>query len=291
MILHGNITISRRLREHAVWQKPDYGWAWIDLLMLANNRECTKQINGQFIDVKRGQLLWSLRSLEIEWHKSGEFIAGFLRFCQDKNMIRVESIKNRGTIITILNYEDYNPPIADSETVTNTATEADSETVTNTEWNGEMRNENKKGERATPPKNLEKAGFSEVPSESEVLTVAEAFPGDLARGIPAHIPARWAADWFRYKFGSGQWPKKWREKLALDFRNDWLAGHPKARSGAGGAIQTAGRSPAQARFEMSRELEEIQERLDACHENDVPAAAKDKARERELLKLLKDLSK
>ena len=72
--------------------------------------------------------------------------------------------------------------------------------------------------------------FAELPAESEVLAQAAGYPGDLARAIPAGIPAVWATDWCRYKAGTGQWPKKWREKMAADFQRDWQNGHPKARA-------------------------------------------------------------
>ena len=294
MILHGSITISRRIREHPIWQRQDYGWAWIDMLLLANNRDGTKHLNGEFIDVKRGQLLWSLRSLEKEWNKSGEWLGAFLQFCKEHVMVKVDSNRRR-TIITILNYEAYNPRETDSEagtvTDTETDTETDSEAGTVTEQNGEVRKENKKGERATPHENLENGGFAEVPAEFEVLAFASAYPGDIARGIPAGIPDRWAADWFRYKVGSGQWQKKWREKMVADFQSDWVKGHPKARGQKNGGVQTAGRSPAQARFELSRELEEVQARLDACHEMDAAPKPADTAREKELLKMISELPK
>ena len=294
MVLRGNIIISRRLREHAIWQRPDYGWAWVDLLMLANNRDGTKHLNGEFVDVKRGQLLWSLRSLEKEWNKSGEWLTGFLKFCKDQNMVKIDSNRRR-TIITVLNYEAYNPSVTETETDTETVSVTETETDTLTEQKGERRKEKEKGERATPPKKPENEGFSELPNESEILSFAEGYAGDLARGIPAHFPPRWSSDWLRYKLANpATFPKKWREKMLSDFVSDFVSGHPKARgvelggkkNGAAGT-----RSPAQARFEMSRELEELQVKLDACHENDVAPNPRDKAREKELIKALMEFPK
>ena len=131
-----------------------------------------------------------------------------------------------------------------------------------------------------------------MPSEAEVLDFAQAYPGDMARGIPATIPEPWALGWLAHKSGLANFPKKWRENFLASFRSDWITGHPKARAGLNpkkNAVQTDGRSPRQARFELSRELEAIQERLDACHEIGTEPSAADERREKELKLKLKEL--
>lgn len=155
--------------------------------------------------------------------------------------------------------------------------------------------ENGEGEmgRENPPP----TDFAEVPDEAEVLAFAAAWPGDLARGIPAGIPEAWTLGWFRWRTDRNVWPKKWRDDFTRRFLEDWIAGNAKARghvAPAGkknGGVQAGGRSPAQARFELSRELEEVQERLDAHHENSTKPSAKDVAREKELKKLIEELPK
>ncbi len=286
--LQGKITISKRLRRHAVWdQEPAcYGKAWVDLLLLANDAPRAVTIHGEMIQLQRGQLAWSQRRLEMEWKRSDFWVKRFLKYCQDETMILLD-VTRRRTIITILNYEAYNPLISRTDLDTDLDSEHRTDLDTDLEQKGETGRGIGKGE-AKPPQNQD---FAELPPEAEVLSFAAGYPGDLARGIPAVIPATWASDWFRYKAGSGQWPKKWREKMAADFMRDWVAGHPKARSLRTTTIQAPGRSPAQARFELSRELEEIQARLDACHENGVEPEARDSKREKELKKLLREMPK
>ena len=277
--LRGSIIISKRIRQHHVWQREPYNYAqaWVDLVLLANDAPRTITIHGEAIALERGQLAWSMRTLEKEWQRSAEWITRFLKFCQDETMITVDANRRR-TIISVINYDTYNTLSTDTEP----DTEPDKK--------GETGIGSRKGE-GNPPAN---AGFVEVPPESEVLEFATAYPGDIARGIPSPIPGTWALDWFRYKVGAQALPKKWREKMAADFQRDWLAGHPKARSLRtatlpGGGKGPDGRTAAQARFELSRELEEVQERLDAAYDSGCQADAKDAAREKELKKLIREL--
>ena len=287
--LEGKICLKKRLRRHPVWERPDYGYCWVDLLLLANDRDRETFIKGERVALKRGQLAWSIRSLEEEWGKSAEWIERFLSFCKDQGMLKVEARKNRGTVITVMNYDAYNPPEPDTKPDSDSGAEPD----TKPEWKGEVGTGNGKGERANPPETPANAGYAEAPWDAEILGCAQAFPGDLARGIPARIPDTWALDWCRYKVGAGTLPKKWREKMAAEFVRDWVAGHPKARGAQNkknGAGSPDGRTPAQARFELSRELEEVQERLEAAYDSNIEPDRKDVAREKELKAGLKALA-
>jgi len=111
------------------------------------------------------------------------------------------------------------------------------------------------------------------------------------------MPEAWTLGWYAArKF----WPKKWREKMALNFRSDWIAGYAKARgqraegggqkrTGPGGAGRPDGRTVAQARFELSRELAAVRERLDAQHDLGQEPEGGDRRREKEIEQLLKEL--
>ena len=288
--LEGKITLMKRLRRNPIWERADYGYCWVDLLLLANDQDRETFIKGEKVALKRGQLAWSIRGLEEEWGKSAEWIERFLSFCKDQGMVKVECRKGRGTVITVVNYDAYNAPNTD----TVSGTEPDTVSGTEPERKGEEGIGNRKGERATPPEKPANAGFVEVPDEAEVLAFARGYSGDMTRGIPAGIPDVWTTDWFRYKVGAGILPKKWREKMAQDFQRDWVAGHPKARGAAAAArgdarLTTVGQTPAQVRFKLDRELEEVQERLDHAAELDEPPRLKDVAREKVLKALIKAL--
>ena len=284
----GNITINKRLRDHPVWDRDPacYGRAWVDLIALANDAPRTTFIHGEPVCLNRGQLAWSQRALEKEWQRSGEWVSRFLKFCEEQTMITVETNKRR-TVITIVNYDVYNPSVTVSETDTEPAAEPVSETDTEPAQKGETGIGIGKGE-ANPQ---QKHAFAEMPSEAEVLSFGLAYPGDLARGIPPQIPEAWTLGWFAFKSG-GNFPKKWRENLVASFRADWVAGLPKARGGLNkknAAASPSGRTPAQVRFELSRELEGIEERLDALHEVGAQPSKADEGRAKELKRLIREL--
>lgn len=290
MTLSGSITITKRMRRHSVWQRPDYGWAWVDVLLLANDADRIVMLNGEQVEARRGQMVWSVRGLEKEWQKSAEWIDRFLGFCADHDMLRVEKTK-RFTRITVLNYDAYNPVKPDTQPDSDSDTETGTTSDTEPERKREEGRGIGKGEGHPPEIN--------VPSNDEVEAFCAAYPGDLARGIPATIPEHWWAGWLAVQLRDlKRFPADWKRSLLLAFRADFLARHPKLAVNNGGwasgfqkkgektagrtGVQPDGRSAAQAAFENSRELEEVRERLNACYETNVPPNPADVAREKEL---------
>ena len=292
--LHGGITLVKRLRQNPVWERPEYGYCWVDLLLLANDADRETQIRGQRVELKRGQLAWSIRGLEIEWGKSAEWIEKFLSFCQDHGMVKVDSKKNRGTILTILNYDAYNRPNP-PKNGTDSGTEP--------EWNRERGIGKEKGERASAPP---PEAFPEIPADETL----QCFCGDyrdLARGVTNGIGEVWWRGWVASKIGGrAPFPRDWKRALISAFTADLVSRHPKAiaalsgsqsghldsakpPTGNGENKKNGGRSVAQARFELSRELEELQERLEAAHNIGVEPKAKDVKREQELKREIKQL--
>lgn len=302
MNLIGSITLVKRLRQNPVWQRHDYGYCWVDLLMLANDEARETFVQGEKIPLQRGQLAWSLRSLEKEWKKSGEWLTRFLSFLTDEGMITVDSNRRR-TIITILNYEAYNPAKAVTDTDTETGSKADTET----EQKGEVGKGNGKGERASAPP---PESFSEIPDYKTIQSFCGDYR-DAARGVNHGIGEVWWRGWLaNLSRSSRPFPSNWKRALTTAFTADLVARHPKALAALGNGSDSAqpltgtgenkknrgpsatagnGRSPAQARFEISRELEAVSERLDACHEIGSQPDAKDVEREKELKKMLRDL--
>lgn len=285
-ILNGKISLHKRIRRHPVWNREPkcYAAAFADLLLLANDARRTCTIHGESFPVERGQLAWSMRALEKEWNRSGEWVKSFLKFCQNEAMLTVDSNRRR-TVITILNYEAYNS----TEPVTDTDTEPVTEPVTDTERNRESgRGIGNLEGGSTPPANRE---FAETPAEAEVMAEARGYPGDFTRSIPAGIPDEWTLGWFAFKSGSG-FPKNWRAELKARFVSDWVSGNRKARPTVFQSPENkknGARSGPQARFEISRELEEIEGRLDAAHETSVRPDPDDRAREKILRQELKAL--
>lgn len=72
---------------------------------------------------------------------------------------------------------------------------------------------------------------SEWPTEEEVIRHAQAYPGNMAIGVPAKaITREWASDYWSWRtFDEERWPKRWREELVRRFEREWRNGGPAAR--------------------------------------------------------------
>jgi hypothetical protein len=221
-ILEGSIRISKRLRRNAIWQRKDYGWAWVDLLMLANDRPRIEFLSGMKIELRRGQLAWSVRGLSKEWGTSREWVETFLEFCQDQGMIKLDSNTKR-TIITILNYDAYNRQNCATEPATEQATEPTTSPATEAAAGPERNREEgtKKGKGEASPADI--VGF---PSDSEVEGFCTSFE-DQARAITG-IPEVWWRGWLAHIVSKTPPPADWKRALRNAFLGDWAAGHPKA---------------------------------------------------------------
>ena len=77
------------------------------LLLLANDKDRTITLNGERVNIKRGQLAWSLFSLQKKFEKGRKWLLAFFEFCKEEGMISVQT-SQRGTLTTILNYGAYN---------------------------------------------------------------------------------------------------------------------------------------------------------------------------------------
>jgi phage-related minor tail protein len=81
--------------------------AWIDLLLLANHKDNYIRVRGNRIEVRRGQVGWSQQSLAKRWKWSRKKVANFLSELQKKEQQIEQQKNNVTTLITIINYEQY----------------------------------------------------------------------------------------------------------------------------------------------------------------------------------------
>lgn len=104
----GWIQLHRQLQEHWLWQsKPfSYGQAYIDLILSANHTSAKIVIGSRIENIKRGQLITSVRKLSDKWGWSKDKTLKFLRLLESDGMIDRNADTNR-TLITLVNYEKY----------------------------------------------------------------------------------------------------------------------------------------------------------------------------------------
>lgn len=106
------IPISRRLFEHPFWCEErifSRFEAWLDLVQSARFEDTKQLIGNRLIEVKRGQILVSLRFLASRWQWSTKKVNSFLDLLIQDKMIIKETPKETGqTVVTICNYDKYN---------------------------------------------------------------------------------------------------------------------------------------------------------------------------------------
>ena len=127
----GWIKTYRQIQDCWIWKvdEPfDRRSAWLDLLLSANHKDVKLLFNGNLIDVKRGQLITSVRNLANKWQWSKDRVLKFLRVLESDTMIERDSDNHR-TLITIVNYGVYQ----DKQDTENTDESTQTSTQTSTQ--------------------------------------------------------------------------------------------------------------------------------------------------------------
>lgn len=124
MIIEGGYTLNpRRVYDDPLYKemqeilrkrKPTIGLfrfhAMQDLFRRAQFADSGLKTENQYIVVKRGQLFISVEKLANEWGWSRHKVYDFLAFLeQERDTIRTQKF-NRGILVTIVNYEEYQNP-------------------------------------------------------------------------------------------------------------------------------------------------------------------------------------
>ncbi len=105
----GWVKTYRKIQDCWIWidKEPfDKRSAWIDLLLTANHAETRIRFNGEFMSIKKGQIMTSIRKLSDKWHWSYDKVLRFLRLLESDGMLKKDS-DNFRTLLTIENYELY----------------------------------------------------------------------------------------------------------------------------------------------------------------------------------------
>ena len=104
----GWFSINRKLLKSNLWLSCYFtrGQAWIDLIGLANYKKSSFFIRNIEIKVKRGQLAYSELTLSRRWKWSRTKTTNFLKYLENEHQIKQQRT-NLTTVITILNYDEY----------------------------------------------------------------------------------------------------------------------------------------------------------------------------------------
>jgi len=106
--MSGWIKLHRQIREHWIWDNPDYLKAWLTILLSVNHEDKKVLISGELIDCKIGQSAMSLES----WTRlfgHGWTInktRGFFKMLKNDKIIHTEGLR-KTTRLTVCKYADY----------------------------------------------------------------------------------------------------------------------------------------------------------------------------------------
>ena len=136
----GWILLYRSIRDHWIWQRDDYTHAWIDLLLDVNHEDRKVVIDGKPVIIGRGQKWTSTRTLADRWGWSVNKVRRFLSCLECDSMVILKRHTN-GTLLTIVNYDNFQPQVNTNGTQTEHERNTDG---TRTERNNELNELNKR---------------------------------------------------------------------------------------------------------------------------------------------------
>ena len=116
----GWMKFYRKIQENWIWQSDEpycMRSAWDYILFNAKFSDSKISWRNQTIEIKRGQMITSLRELASEWRWSTGKVTRFLNKLEKENMILKKDTKN-GTLLTVVNYEVYQGEENTNETPT-----------------------------------------------------------------------------------------------------------------------------------------------------------------------------
>ena len=104
----GWIKLNRNIQDSFIWSfdHPQYGLAWVDMLMLANYKDKQILFNGKLQTIKRGTFVTSIVKLAERWHMNRRTVKSFLDVLKSDGMITYECTR-QCTTVCIVNYEKY----------------------------------------------------------------------------------------------------------------------------------------------------------------------------------------
>lgn len=209
----GKINVHRSIMDNWIWERGEYVKAWLHMLLLANNRDHTIKLPDGPVSLQRGQFVMSKRNMQQEWHWTWPVLQKFLSLLQEKRAVTISTLKF-GCLITILNYDAYNPICAEDDYVKNPTVNRSTPELPQTGQNDTLKNVQR---LETGDKRPRAALSFVVPPDSEVEQFCNSYK-DEARGIQG-IPEVWWRSTLQLWAEKKNFPKNWREAMR---QNLWI---------------------------------------------------------------------
>lgn len=107
--MEGWIKLHRKISNNEIWTGEVFtrGQAWVDLLLLANHKDGYFYLRDHKINVKRGQVGWSIVKLAARWRWSRNKVKKFLNDLEKEQQIEQQQSYST-SIIQVINYDLYN---------------------------------------------------------------------------------------------------------------------------------------------------------------------------------------
>ena len=102
----GWIKLHRDIKDHWVFDNPDYLRAWITLLIMANHKQRNWLVNDQLLVIKRGDVATSQRNLASQFGWGRARVRSFLSKLEMDEMI-TQYPNQELTHLSICNYDTY----------------------------------------------------------------------------------------------------------------------------------------------------------------------------------------
>ena len=136
---NGYVKLHRKIQHSSLWQEKPFsrGQAFMDIVLLANYKDGFIRARGIKVPIKRGQLGWSEIALADRWGWSRGKVRRFLAELETDTSLAITR-DNKTTVITVCNYDIYNP----LQTADGTANDTADGTA-----NGQQTDTNNKGKK------------------------------------------------------------------------------------------------------------------------------------------------
>lgn len=223
MALGGWIKIHRALADHHIASDPSTLAVWMHLLMLANHAETRRQINGQVISLKPGQLITSRKALSDKTGVQESKVERVLKMLQNE-----QQIEQHGTtkfrVISITNWCSYQASEQQDEQQLNNKRTASEQQVNTPEEvlpdeEGKALKNPPSGERAKPSRAARK---TRIPEPFMLTADMREWGADRCPGVDLrHQTERFVNYWRAEAKTKADWPATWmnwmlREQERID---------------------------------------------------------------------------